>query len=82
MTKFALRAVIAALGLWLATLLVSGLAITTPLTLLLAPTGFSTLASNVWTYTEEAQYAAAAPYALVIAASGALLTILILRRDK
>jgi putative membrane protein len=36
MTKFALRAVIAALGLWLATLLVSGLAITTPLTLLLA----------------------------------------------
>jgi iron(III) transport system permease protein len=53
-----------------------------PLTLLLAPTGFSTLASNVWTYTEEAQYAAAAPYALVIAASGALLTVLILRREK
>ncbi len=36
MTQFALRAVIAALGLWLATLLVSGLVITTPLTLLLA----------------------------------------------
>jgi putative membrane protein len=36
MTQFALRAVIAALGLWLATLLVSGLAISTPLTLLLA----------------------------------------------
>lgn len=36
MTQFALRAVIAALGLWLATALVSGLVITTPLTLLLA----------------------------------------------
>ncbi len=36
MTRFALRAVIAALGLWLATALVSGLVITTPLTLLLA----------------------------------------------
>ena len=36
MTKFALRAVIAAVGLWLATLLVSGLQITDPLTLVLA----------------------------------------------
>lgn len=53
-----------------------------PLTLLLAPTGFDTLARNVWTYTEEAQYASAAPYALVIAASGALLTGLILRRER
>lgn len=53
-----------------------------PLTLLLAPTGFDTLARNVWTYTEEAQYAAAAPYALVLALGGALLTILILRRER
>ncbi len=36
MTRFALRAVIAALGLWLATLLVGGLVITDALTLLLA----------------------------------------------
>lgn len=53
-----------------------------PLTLLLAPTGFDTLARNVWTYTEEAQYAAAAPYALLLAASGALLTGLILWRER
>lgn len=36
MTRFALRAAIAALGLWLATLLVGGLHITDALTLLLA----------------------------------------------
>jgi putative membrane protein len=36
MTRFALRATLAALGLWLATLLVAGLAITDPLTLVLA----------------------------------------------
>lgn len=36
MTAFALRATIAALGLWLATLLVGGLTITDPLTLVLA----------------------------------------------
>ncbi|WP_221088710.1 ABC transporter permease [Deinococcus aquaedulcis] len=53
-----------------------------PLTLLLAPTGFETLARNVWTYTEEAQYAAAAPYALALAVSGAGLTLLILRRER
>ncbi|WP_216329202.1 ABC transporter permease [Deinococcus aestuarii] len=53
-----------------------------PLTLLLAPIGFDTLARNVWTYTEEAQYAAAAPYALALAASGAVLTGLLLRRER
>ncbi|MEO6078903.1 MAG: phage holin family protein [Steroidobacteraceae bacterium] len=36
MTRFALRATIAALGLWLATLLVSGLSIVDPLTLVFA----------------------------------------------
>jgi putative membrane protein len=36
MTKFLLRAVIAAVGLWLATLLVSGLHISDPMTLILA----------------------------------------------
>ena len=53
-----------------------------PLTLLLAPTGFETLARNVWTYTEEAQYGAAAPYALALVLSGAALTLLILRRER
>ncbi|PNY82072.1 ABC transporter permease [Deinococcus koreensis] len=52
-----------------------------PLTLLLSPIGFETLARNVWTYTEEAQYASAAPYALALALSGAVLTLLILRRE-
>ncbi|SEJ81445.1 iron(III) transport system permease protein [Deinococcus reticulitermitis] len=50
-----------------------------PLTLLLSPIGFETLARNVWTYTEEAQYASAAPYALALLVSGALLTVLTLR---
>jgi len=36
MTKFFIRAVIAALGLWIATQLVNGLTITDPITLLLA----------------------------------------------
>lgn len=36
MTRFILRATIAALGLWLATILVSGLVIADPVTLLLA----------------------------------------------
>ncbi len=36
MTKFLLRAVIAAVGLWIATLLVSGLHIVDPMTLILA----------------------------------------------
>jgi iron(III) transport system permease protein len=53
-----------------------------PLTLLLSPIGFETLARNVWSYTEEAQYASAAPYALTLAAIGGLLTLLILRRDR
>jgi iron(III) transport system permease protein len=47
-----------------------------PLTLLLSPGGFDTLARNIWTYTSEAQYAAAAPYALtVILASGAFVAL-------
>ena len=37
-----------------------------PLTLVLAPNGFDTLATNVWTYTEEAMFASAAPHALGI----------------
>jgi putative membrane protein len=36
MTKFALRAVIAAVGLWIATLLITGLQISDPMTLILA----------------------------------------------
>ncbi len=43
-----------------------------PLTLLLAPIGYDTLAINVWSYTQEAMFAEAAPYALVLLASGAI----------
>ncbi len=37
-----------------------------PLTFLLSPLGFDTLAMNVWSYATEALFAAAAPYALAI----------------
>ncbi|ADY26475.1 ABC-type transporter, integral membrane subunit [Deinococcus proteolyticus MRP] len=53
-----------------------------PLTLLLAPAGFTTLAVGVWTYTEEALYGSAAPYALALMLAGAVLSLLILRREK
>lgn len=53
-----------------------------PLTLLLSPIGFETLALGVWSYTEEAQYGEAAPFALAIVLSGAIMTLLILRRER
>ncbi|MEX0654241.1 MAG: iron ABC transporter permease [Phycisphaeraceae bacterium] len=37
-----------------------------PLTFLLSPLGFGTLATNLWSYTEEAMFAEAAPFALLI----------------
>lgn len=37
-----------------------------PITFLLSPIGFETLAVNVWSYSSEAMYAQAAPYALTI----------------
>ncbi len=37
-----------------------------PITLLLSPIGFETLALNVWSYTTDAMFARAAPYALTI----------------
>ena len=37
-----------------------------PLTFLLSPPGYETLALNVWSYTTEAMFAEAAPYALAI----------------
>lgn len=37
-----------------------------PLTILLAPLGFQTLSLNIWSYTSEAMYAEAAPFALGI----------------
>jgi iron(III) transport system permease protein len=49
-----------------------------PLTMLLAPPGFETLSMNIWQYTEEAMYASAAPYALVVlGVSGLLVGVLV-----
>jgi len=52
-----------------------------PATLLLAPTGFDTLATRVWSATEEAFYARAAVPALLLIAAGTLpLALPLLRR--
>ena len=53
-----------------------------PLTFLLAPVGFDTLATRVWGYTSEAMYAEAAPHALLIVAFSALFVGLLLTREK
>lgn len=51
-----------------------------PITLLLSPIGFDTLAYNVWTYTEEALYLDAAPYALALLFNGFILNFILLKR--
>ena len=49
-----------------------------PLTLLLAPAGYETLALNVWSYTTEAMFAEGAPYALaILLISGAFVSLVI-----
>ena len=54
-----------------------------PLTFLLSPAGYETLALNVWSYTTEAMFAEAAPYALAILVfSGVFVGILISRDEK
>lgn len=54
-----------------------------PLTFLLSPPGYETLALNVWSYTTEAMFAEAAPYALAILIfSGVFVGILIYRDER
>ena len=53
-----------------------------PLTLLLRPPEFETLAVNVWDYTEEAMFAQAAPYAFVILIFSALFVGLLIRKEE
>ncbi|AEB12469.1 ABC-type transporter, integral membrane subunit [Marinithermus hydrothermalis DSM 14884] len=53
-----------------------------PLTFLLAPIGFETLATNVWGYTTEAMFAEAAPYALVILLASAGFVGLLLAQER
>ena len=53
-----------------------------PLTMLLAPAGYETLAINVWSYTTEAMFAEAAPYALAILLFSALFVGLLLIQER
>ncbi len=52
-----------------------------PITFLLAPPGFQTLSMGVWSYTTEAMFAAAAPYALAILAFSSLFVTLLLKAE-
>ena len=56
-----------------------GLGITTELTatLMLAPNGTTTLATEFWSFTSELDYAAAAPYALLMVLASLPLTMLL-----
>ena len=51
-----------------------------PATLLLRPTGMETLATRLWTHTQVAQYAAAAPYAALLVVIAAVPTWLLVSR--
>lgn len=52
-----------------------------PLTLLLAPPGFQTLATNTWSYAEEAMFGVAAPFALTIMLFSACFVGLLLQQE-
>jgi iron(III) transport system permease protein len=53
-----------------------------PITFLLAPVGFETLALNAWSYAEESMFAQAAPYALTIMFVSALFVGVLLLRER
>lgn len=53
-----------------------------PLTFLLAPIGYSTLATRIWGYTSEAMFAQAAPYALLIVLFSACFIGLLLTQES
>ena len=53
-----------------------------PITFLLAPVGFETLALNTWSYAEEAMFGEAAPYALTIMFFSACFVGLLLVREE
>ena len=52
-----------------------------PLTFLLSPAGYETLALNVWSYTTEAMFAEAAPYALAILAFSGIFVGVLIRHE-
>lgn len=53
-----------------------------PLSFLLSPIGFETLAKNVWSYTSEAMFADASPYAMTIVVVSGLFAGLVLQEKK
>lgn len=53
-----------------------------PATLMLRPTGFDTLAIEIWTKTAISQYGQAAPYALLLVIIAAIPTYLLSRPDR
>jgi iron(III) transport system permease protein len=53
-----------------------------PATLMLRPTGFETLATEMWRYTSISRFSEAAPYALFLVLIAAIPTFLINRPDK
>lgn len=53
-----------------------------PATLMLRPTGFETLATEMWSYTAISKFSEAAPYALFLVLIAAVPTFLINRPDK
>jgi iron(III) transport system permease protein len=53
-----------------------------PATLMLRPTGFDTLATEMWTYTSIFRFSEAAPYALLLVIVAAIPTFLITRPDR
>ena len=50
-----------------------------PATLMLRPTGFDTLATELWTRTDVGAYGAAAPYALALVLVAAVPALLLAR---
>lgn len=53
-----------------------------PATLLLRPTGFDTLATRVWSWTAEAFFAQAAPYALLLVLVSSVSVAVLLSQEK
>jgi iron(III) transport system permease protein len=53
-----------------------------PATPLLRPTGFDTLATRVWSWTAEAFFAQAAPYAILLVVVSSLSLGILLAQDR
>jgi iron(III) transport system permease protein len=52
-----------------------------PITFILAPVGFETLAMNVWGYTNDALFADAAPFTLILLVLSSAFVALLFNRE-